>query len=209
MNLKPLLTIWTRPTATMEYMKNETTTKYAIFILALAALATGGYQAGNTGFFNDLPLAALIPLLITSTFVGGIVSWIIGSALYTWIGKGIFSGTGKFTEMLRVVPATSIPMIWMAPVNYWIIAAYGKLAIEVPPEGSLVFTYLPLTVYFLVNLITIALGIYGVVVSSKGIGLVHGFSAWRGLGVNLIVLAAAFLIIFVILFLGFLIFAVI
>ena len=192
MNLKPLVTIWTRPTATMTYMKNETNWKYSILILALAAIATGGYQIGSNGFFPDWSLPMLIIVLVASTFVGCLLSWVIGSALYTWIGKGIFGGTGTFSTMLRVVPATSLPMIWMAPLNYAVIATYGKLAFEVPPEGSLQITYLPLTVYMLTAFITFALGIFAIVISSKGIGLVHGFSAWRGFGVNLLVLVVGF-----------------
>lgn len=194
MNLKPLLSIWTRPTATLTYMKNETTWKYSILILALAAIATGGYQAGSSGYFPDLPLTLLVLLLIASTFVGGLISWVIGAAFYTWLGKLVFRGTGTFAEMLRIVPATSLPLIWMAPLNFAIIATYGKLAFEVPPEGSLEITYLPLTVYMLTSAITFALGVFAIVISSKGIGLVHGFSAWRGFAVNLLVVVAAVLI---------------
>ncbi|GKV68536.1 hypothetical protein NCCP2716_10340 [Sporosarcina sp. NCCP-2716] len=195
MNGKPLITIWSRPMEVLEYMRKQVSLKYAVFILALAALATGGYQAGNANLFTNLPLGALIVVLIVLTFVGALISWVIGAALYTWIGKGMFGGHGTFSEMLRIVPASSIPMIWMAPVNYWIIAAFGKKAFMEPPAGSFEITYLPLAVFALVNFLTFALGIYSLVISCKGIGLIHGFSAWRGFGVVLVVIAAGFLII--------------
>ncbi|WP_040285394.1 YIP1 family protein [Sporosarcina koreensis] len=194
MNFKPLVSIWSRPTDVLNYMKDRLSLKYAVAILALAALSTGGYQAGNTNLTSSLPLGVQIPLLIITTFVGALISWVIGSALYTWIGRGIFGGRGTFRDMLRVVPASSIPMIWMAPVNYAVIAVYGELAFKTPDPESLTITYLPLTVYLFVNFLTFALGIYAIVISSKGIGLVHGFSAWKGFGVNLLVLVAGFLI---------------
>ncbi len=195
MNVKLLITIWSRPMEVLEYMREQVSLKYAVFILALAALATGGYQAGNANLLTHLPLGALIVVLVVLTFVGALISWVIGSALYAWIGKGLFGGHGTFSEMLRIVPASSIPMIWLAPVNYGIIAAFGKKAFMEPPAGSLEFTYLPLAVFALVNFLTFALGIYSLIISCKGIGLVHGFSAWRGFGVVLVVIAAGILIV--------------
>ncbi|WP_025784114.1 YIP1 family protein [Sporosarcina sp. D27] len=187
MNLKPLLTIWSRPTATLQYLKNETTIGYAILIFAIAALASGGYQAGTSGLFSALPLGALIPLFILLTFVGALISWVIGAALYQWIGKGLFGGTGTFSEMLHVAPGATLPSIWLAPVNYLVILGYGKLAFEAPPAETFAITNLPMGVYLISMFLTFALGIYSIVISCKGIGIVHGFSAWRGLGVLLVV----------------------
>ena len=97
MNLKPLLTLWSQPTETLRYLKNETTIGYAFLIFAIAALASGGYQAGSSGLFSGLPLGALIPLFILLTFVGALISWVIGAAIYHWIGKGMFGGTGTLS----------------------------------------------------------------------------------------------------------------
>lgn len=191
MNLKPLLTIWSQPTETLRYLKNETTTGYAILIFAIAALASGGYQAGSSGLFSNLPLGALIPLCILLTFVGALISWVIGAAIYHWIGKGMFGGTGTFSEMLRVVPGTTLPTIWLAPVNYLVILGYGKLAFEAPPAEAFAITNLPMGVFLISMFLTFAVGIYSTVISCKGIGLVHGFSAWRGLGVVLVTVVIA------------------
>ncbi|REB08024.1 hypothetical protein DVB69_08605 [Sporosarcina sp. BI001-red] len=194
MNLKPLLTIWSRPTETLRYLKDETTTGYAILIFAIAALASGGYQAGSSGLLSNLPLGALIPLFILFTFVGALISWVIGAAIYHWIGKGMFGGTGTFAEMLRVVPGTTLPTIWLAPVNYLVILGYGKLAFQAPPAEAFAITNLPIGVYLISMLLTFAIGIYSTVISCKGIGLVHGFSAWRGLGVFLVTVVIAVIV---------------
>ncbi len=194
MNLKPLLTIWSRPTETLRYLKDKTTTGYAILIFAIAALASGGYQAGSSGLLSNLPLGALIPLFILFTFVGALISWVIGAAIYHWIGKGLFGGTGTFAEMLRVVPGTTLPTIWLAPVNYLVILGYGKLAFEAPPAEAFAITNLPMGVYLISMFLTFAIGIYSTVISCKGIGLVHGFSAWRGLGVVLVTVVIAIIL---------------
>ena len=128
------------------------------------------------------------------------------SALYTWIGKWL-GGTGTFSEMMHVTPAATILSIWLAPMNYLILAIYGSQLFEVP-TGNLGMTNLPLGVYFFMNLVTMCVGIYGIVISSKGIGLVHKFSAWRGFGVLAILMG--FGIVFAIIFsmiIGFLLFS--
>ena len=88
--------------------------------------------------------------------------------------------------MVHVTPAATIISIWLAPLNFLLLAMYGSRLFEVPTDNFGI-TNLPLGIYFLQNLITIGLGIFGTVIACKGIGLVHGFSAWRGLGVVAIV----------------------
>ncbi|WP_432353522.1 YIP1 family protein [Sporosarcina sp. A2] len=194
MNLKPLLTIWSKPTATLKYLKDETTTGYAILLFAIAALASGGYQAGSAGLFTELPLPIIVLLFIAITFVGTLLTWVISAALYQWIGKGLFGGTGTFSEMLRVVPGATIPSIWLAPINYLVILSYGKLAFEAPSAESFAITNLPMGVYILTMFLTSLIGIYSTVISCKGIGLVHGFSAWRGFGVLLVVIVIGLIV---------------
>ena len=90
--------------------------------------------------------------------------------------------------MIHVTPAAAIPMIWLAPMNFLLIAVYGSQLFEVPTENFGI-TNLPLGVYFLHEFdYMIGVGIYGTVISCKGIGLVHGFSAWRGFGVVAIII---------------------
>ena len=71
-------------------------------------------------------------------------------------------------------------------MNFLLVAVYGSRLYEVPTENFGI-TNLPIGIYLLQNLIMIGVGIYGTVVTCKGVGLVHGFSAWRGLGVVAII----------------------
>lgn len=182
--MHPLLSIWSQPTKTLRYLLEKKSVGYAFFILLLGSISSGSIAMATTGWFTGLPVFAIVIISIIITYIGALIGWIIMSALYTWIGKWL-GGTGTFSEMIHITPASSIPMIWLAPMNFLLLAVYGAQLFETPQPLS--FTNLPLGVYFLTNLITFGVGIYGTVISCKGIGVVHGFSAWRGLGVVAII----------------------
>lgn len=182
--MHPLLSIWSQPTKTLRYLLEKKSVGYAFFILLLGSISSGSIAMATTGWFTGLPVFAIVIISIIITYIGALIGWIIMSALYTWIGKWL-GGTGTFSEMIHITPASSIPMIWLAPMNFLLLAVYGAQLFETPQPLS--FTNLPIGVYFLTNLITFGVGIYGTVISCKGIGVVHGFSAWRGLGVVAII----------------------
>ncbi|MFC5602603.1 YIP1 family protein [Sporosarcina koreensis] len=179
--MNPLLSIWSRPTETLRYMLEKKSIGYGFLIFLLGAISTGVMATATAGWFNGLPLFLIVFLSIATTYGGSLIGWVIVSALYTWIGKWL-GGTGRYSDMIHVTPASTIPMIWLAPMNFLILAIYGSRLFEVP-TGNLGITNLPLGVYFLMNFISLGVSIYGTVISCKGIGLVHNFSAWRGLGV--------------------------
>lgn len=178
--MNPLLSIWTQPTKAMQNMLEKKSIGYGFLIYLLGSISTGSIALESTGWFSGLPLLAIVLISIVISFGGGLIGWVIIAALYTWIGTWL-GGRGKFSDMVHVTPAAVIPMIWLAPMNFLLIAVYGSQLFEVPSAYSV--TNLPLGVYFLMNLITFGVGIYSTVISCKGIGLVHGFSAWRGFGV--------------------------
>ena len=153
---------------------------YGFLIYLLGSISSGSIALETTGWFSGLPLLAIVFISIVISYGGALIGWVIMSALYTWIGTWL-GGRGKFSDMVHVTPAAAIPMIWLAPMNFLVLAVYGSQLFEVPSDYGI--TNLPLGIYFLTNLITFGVGIYGTVISCKGIGLVHGFSAWRGFGV--------------------------
>ncbi|MCM3711904.1 Yip1 family protein [Sporosarcina luteola] len=179
--MNPLLSIWTQPTKTLQYMLEKKSVGYGFLIFLLGSISTGVISTATTGWFNGLPLFIVVFMSIVTSYAGALLGWVIVSALYTWIGKWL-GGTGIFSDMIHVTPASTIPMIWLAPMNFLILAIYGSRLFETPTE-NFGLTNLPLGVYILMNLISFGVGIYGTVISCKAIGLVHGFSAWRGLGV--------------------------
>jgi hypothetical protein len=183
--MNPLLTIWSQPTRTLQYMLEKKTAAYGFLIFLLSSISTGSVAMATTGIFGSMPLPFILLLSIIMTYGGALIGWVITTALYTWVGKWL-GGKGKFSDMLLITPASAIPMIWLAPMNFLLVAVYGSRLFEVPTENFGI-TNLPIGIYLLQNLIMFGVGIYGTVIACKGIGLVHGFSAWRGLGVVAII----------------------
>ncbi|MCM3745025.1 YIP1 family protein [Sporosarcina luteola] len=183
--MNPLLSIWSQPTKTLQYMLENKSVGYGFLIYLLGSISSGSIAMASTGWFGSLPLFAIVVISIILSYGGALIGWVAMSALYTWIGK-LLGGRGKFSDMVRITPAAAIPMIWLAPMNFLVLAVYGSRLFEAPQDYSV--TSLPLGIYFLMNLISFGVGVYGTVISCKGIGLVHGFSAWRGFGVVAIVM---------------------
>jgi hypothetical protein len=180
----------------MQYMLEKKTAAYGFLIFLLSSISTGSVAMATTGIFGSMPLAFIVILSILITYGGALIGWVLFAALYTWVGKWL-GGSGKFSDMVRIVPASSIPIIWLAPMNFLLVAVYGSRLFEVPTD-NFGLTNLPIGVYFLTNILTFGISIFGTVISCKGIGLVHGFSAWRGLGVVAIILGLVMLLMFMI-----------
>ncbi|MFS0691051.1 YIP1 family protein [Sporosarcina sp. 179-K 8C2 HS] len=194
--MKPLISIWSQPTKTLQYLLEKKSVGYGFLIFLLSSISTGSIAMATAGIFGGMPLAFIIIVSIIMTYGGSLIGWVINTAMYTWVGKWL-GGTGKFSDMIHITPAPAIVAIWLAPMNFLLIAVYGSRLFEMPTV-NLGITNLPLGIYFLQNLITIGVGIFGTVIACKGIGLVHGFSAWRGLGVVAIIIAIFFVIVFLI-----------
>ncbi|WP_301109550.1 YIP1 family protein [Sporosarcina sp.] len=199
--MNPLLTIWTQPKRTIEYVLEHKTWSYSVFILLLASFSLGLTAFADTGFLLGLPLIVLVMIGVIFSFIGGVIGWFINAGLYTWVGKWL-GGKGNFKDMATVVPLGSIPMIWMFPYNFLMLAIYGKdLFVD---SSSMPFSGpVPFLVILFTNLLMTALGVFGTVIQSKSIGVVHQFSAWRGFGTIMIIVGIVLVLmipIFILLF---------
>lgn len=206
--MNPLVSIWTQPKQTIRYVLEYKTWSYSFFILFLVSVSVGMTSFAETDILPDFSLPLIIILGIVSSFIGTMISVFISSALYTWVGKWL-GGKGNFKDMVQMSPIASIPMIWMMPINLLLVIIFGKnlfvdMMNNVDPD---VFGTLSIVLFF-TNLLTLALGIFGTVILSKGIGIVHHFSSWRGFGTIMIVVGFVLvLMIPLILFLIFVLFA--
>lgn len=183
--MNPIFSIWKHPTETLNYMLAKKSIGYGFLVYLLASISTGMVALSETGLFTGMPLATIVLISIAITFIGAIIGWFIAAGMYTWVGKWL-GGRGRFSDMIYVVPASSLLQIWLSPMNLALIVLYGSALFEAP-VGDFAVTNIPVGVFLLVNLATIAIGIYGIVIMSKGVGLVHGFSAWRGFGTMMII----------------------
>ncbi|WP_313237811.1 Yip1 family protein [Sporosarcina ureae] len=185
--MKPLISIWTQPKQTIRYVLEYKTWSYSFFILFLTSISVGMTSFTETDFLPDLSLPVIILLSIVSSFIGTIISLFISSALYTWVGKWL-GGRGNFKDMVQMSPIASIPMIWMMPINLLLVIIFGKdLFVDMMNNADAdVFGTLSTTL-MITNFLTFSLGIFSTVILSKGIGIVHHFSSWRGFGTIMIV----------------------
>lgn len=192
--MNPLISIWTQPKATIRYVLEHKTWSYSFLILLLAAISVGLTSFADTEIMPDLPLLALIPLGIFSTFFGSIISLFISSALYTWVGKWL-RGKGNFKDMVQMIPIASIPLIWMMPINLFLVIVFGKnLFIDMMDTSDANAFGAMSAVLLFTNLLTLILSIFSTVILSKGIGIVHRISSWRGFGTIMIVFGLFFVL---------------
>ena len=182
--MNPILSIWTQPKKTVQYMIDNKGLGFGVVIMLLAALSSSIMSFSDTGFLEGFSLPEILTIAILSALIISIPAWFITAALYTWIGK-LLGGTGNIRNMCLVVAAGAIPSIWLMPLGIIAVAMYGELLFAAPP-GDFVFTNMSIGFYFLYNFLLFAIGIYGLVILSKGIGLAHNFSSWRGFGTVMI-----------------------
>lgn len=194
--MNPILSIWTQPKNTLREMIDHKSRSYALLIVLLAAFSSGIITFADSGLFESFSLPIILMISIGSLLLLSIPAWYLNALLYTWIGK-LLGGTGNWRKMCQVVAAGMIPTIWTMPIGIIAVIIYGK-SLFVTPAGDFAVTNMSLGFYMLHTMILFGIGIFSTVIISKGIGLVHNFSAWRGFGTVMIFAGMIFLLFFVI-----------
>lgn len=184
--MNPFLSIWSQPKETVRYVLEYKTWSYSFFILFLSAASVGLTSFADIDSMADFPLVAIVPIAIITTFLGSIISLFISAGLYTWVGKWL-KGRGNFSDMFQMIPVASIPFIWMMPINLLLLTIFGRDLLVDTSDPSVLMSSQAAVFLLLTNLLTLGLGIYSTVILSKGIGIVHQFSSWRGFGVLMII----------------------
>lgn len=196
MDLNPFLSIWTQPKETVRQLIDHNKLSFSVLVVSIAGIGGILIALQNTGWFLDLsPLLFALGILIVG-IINGLLNISISSLLYTGIGK-LYGGRGKLREMAIAIGPMMIPQIFVLPVLIIYVLIYGEQFFTVPDDFSI--TSLPLGAYLFLNLLTIITSIWTVVISSKAIGVVHGFSSWRGFGV---LMTIAVLVFFIVLLIG-------
>jgi len=184
--MNPFLSIWSRPTDTIRYVLDNKTLSYSFLLLALASIAMAPLSASQFLFIEDLPVAAVVFIAVFGLFAASLAGWCLNAALYTWVGKWL-GGTGTFKRMLSVVPLGSLPVIWIMPFSLLfglslVVLRFTESAAAAP------FALVAVLVGPFLIFIIMGLSVYGTVILSKAIGIVHQFSAWKGFGTIAIIL---------------------
>lgn len=194
--MNPFFSIWAQPKKTVAYLIEHKTIGYGLIVMMIASLGSGIMAFADTGVLEDFSLPVILAISVGVALVLSIPGYFISAFVYTWIGK-LLGGTGNWREMCLVVAGGGLIMIWTLPIGILAVILYGKTLYSNPVELFAV-TNMSLGFYLLYTLVLIGLSIFVMVIQSKGIGLVHNFSAWRGFGTMMIFAGIIFVLVFTI-----------
>ncbi|PPA70659.1 YIP1 family protein [Jeotgalibacillus proteolyticus] len=200
MTNNPFLSVWTQPKQTIRDVLENKGSGFTIAMAGLAGIGGGLINLEGSGFGESLPL---FMVFLVAALIGVIISIIgvyISAGLYTMVGKW-FGGTGNFRRMMIAIGPSYIPQIVTAAAYLLVAIMYAEQFVQATDPTALGMegiTALPIGAYLITLFISAVFGIWGVVIVCKAIGIVHGFSSWKGLGVILTVAALVFALVLVI-----------
>lgn len=192
--MNPFLSIWTQPQKTLAYLIEHKTIGYGLIILLISSLGSGIMAFADTGLLEGFSLPAILAISLGAMLVVSIPIYFISAFVYTWIGK-LLGGTGNWREMCLVIAGGAFPMFLVLPIEILAVFIYGK-GLFSEPVGLYTVTNMSYGFYLLYTIILVGLSIFSTVIQSKGIGLVHNFSAWRGFGTMMIYAGIVFVLCF-------------
>lgn len=192
--MNPFISIWRHPSKTIQHIVDHKSIPFALMIVALSSSASSFMGFSNSGFFEQLSLPLTIFIVLLFSIFIGIAGWGITTVVYTWIGK-LLGGTGTIRNMGLAIGAGTIPTIWTAPIGIIAVLLYGK-QLFAAPSNPFGITNMSIGFFLFHTVILMGVSIFTIIVQSKGIGIVHHFSAWRGFGTILIVAGIVFVLSF-------------
>ena len=71
--MNPLISIWSKPTKTLQYMLEKKSVGYGFLIFLLGSISTGSIALGTTGWFSGLSLPAIVFISIILTYGGALI----------------------------------------------------------------------------------------------------------------------------------------
>lgn len=172
--LNPWFSMWTKPRATIQQIV-DTDPKHLVLVLA-AAFGFNVMLGLGVGLKDDIDL--LWPeILFGAAIFGPIYGIFILYIFFGWIvyetGKWI-NGKASPQNIRAAVAWSYVPVIWM--MILWL----PKLAL-LDQETSIAGAMRTIPLLSLFAIIDTAVGIWGLVIFTKCVGQVQGFSAWKAL----------------------------
>ncbi|MCM3612405.1 YIP1 family protein [Planococcus sp. MERTA32b] len=195
MNANPVLSIWTQPKETIRKLIDQNKLGFSILLVCISGIGGVITALRDSGWFLDLSPVLLVFGIVLAGIFSGLLNLGISSLLYTGIGR-LYGGHGKLRDMAIAIGPMLIPQVVVVPVLVIYAVVFGEQFFSVPEAFSI--TSIPLGAYLFLTLLTAAASIWTIVISSKAIGVVHGFSSWRGFGVLMTLAGIAILITFII-----------
>lgn len=192
----PWRSIWIRPRETVRYLVQRGPGPMVLVLAALGGISQFLDRASIAAMGDTYTTSFIVLLAILLGPALGIIGLYIGGWLFAWTGRWI-GGQGSAPDVRIALAWATVPVVFGLLVWMFNLAVIG---------GDLFTTYMPgvearpilAIVMMFTGLITIALGIWSLVIMLHGIAEVHGFSAWKALGTVLLGLVPLFGLVFVI-----------
>lgn len=193
--MNPFISIWTQPKKTLAYLIEHKTIGYGLMIMVISSLGSGIMAFADIGLLDGFSWATILAISLGTSLLISIPAYFISAFVYAWIGK-ILGGTGNWRQMCLVIAGGALPMIMVVPIEILAVLIYGK-GLFAEPVGVYAVTNMSFGFYLFYTVLLIGLSIFSAVIQSKGVGLVHNFSAWRGFGTIMIYAGIVFVLSFI------------
>ena len=186
--MNPFLSVWLHPKQTARYVIEHKTIVYPLILLVIGYILTGSAEVFNTEAYPDISFVWLFLIFIILVPIIGMIFMFITTGIVFLIGK-LLNGTGSFWDVFKASSMSGIPAICTSPV-----LILGAFLNEVSAIGVIV------------NILTIAISIWAIVILVAAIAEAHQFSIIRSIitlivpTIILIFLLIGIVIIFIIFF---------
>ncbi len=185
--LNPWTSIWFNPRKTIRYIV-DTDVGYRVHLLAmLAGVAQALDRAVSRDYGDSMPWYVVLLLAVMLGALGGLVNLYVGGAILRWVG-GKLGGKATFAEVRAAIAWSSLPTIVGMVFPLIAIAFFREEAFTsaTPRLNAWVQqSDLNAVLVMMLGLVMVfggmMMGIWQLVLLSKTLGEVNGFSAWRGL----------------------------
>ena len=161
--MNPFLSVWLHPKQTARYVIEHKTIVYPLILLVIGYVLTGSAELFNTEAYPDISFVWLFLIFIILVPIIGMTFMFITVGIVFLIGK-LLNGTGSFWDVFKASAISSIPAIFTSPFFILGAAINGGSALEL-----------------ILNLITIAISIWAIVILVAAIAEAHQFSIIRSI----------------------------
>ncbi len=180
---RPFLTIWTRPRATIRGIVDADPT-YRVIPLALASGVIQALYTAPELPRMGLPLPAVVAIAIVVGSIGGFLCLYAGAWLVR-LSAPLVGGRAELRDVRAALAWSMVPLLATFP--FWLLrlGVFGDETIVTTLLRMLANPSLALLLFASFS-VEVILQVWTLVVLAKTLGEVQGISAWRALGLSLV-----------------------
>jgi hypothetical protein len=184
-----LITIWTKPKLSLEYILKSCPNKYVTILLILSGI-TNALDRNNWYLASRSSISTVFLIIIL--IIGGLSGLLLGkiyAAMLNWTGNWL-NGKANTDKFLTVIAWSTIPSICslILLIPNFLFLGDGKFRLDFNDllnRNAIIF--------FAILFINLALSIWSLVILVKGISLIQNFSNGKAL-LNAVLPALVFLV---------------